>query len=91
MLLYYLHNPSAHGIIPKCSSCLESIQNVRWHRFKTTAHNKLHVDVGSQRTGCSVSDSNVAVRYELCDCCFSGVIARDQVSFVPVRVTLVKN
>lgn len=34
ILLYHLHHDDAPGLIPTCSSCLETIQDIRWHRIR---------------------------------------------------------
>lgn len=34
VLLYHLHHDDAPGLIPTCSSCLETIQEIRWHRIR---------------------------------------------------------
>ena len=34
VILYYLHNKNAPGLIPVCSSCKEDIRHLRWHRIK---------------------------------------------------------
>ena len=34
ILLYHLHHDDAPGLIPTCSSCLETIQEIRWHRIR---------------------------------------------------------
>ena len=34
VILYYLHNKNAPGLIPVCSSCKQDICHLRWHRIK---------------------------------------------------------
>ena len=34
ILLYHLHHDDAPGLIPSCSSCHETIQDIRWHRIR---------------------------------------------------------
>ena len=34
ILLYHLHHDEAPGLIPTCSSCEETIQEIRWHRIR---------------------------------------------------------
>jgi hypothetical protein len=89
MILYYVYNPTSPGINPKCSSCLEPIQNVRWHRFKTIANNSKQLlrDSGSHPCGYIAADSNLALRDELCDTCYSDIATYDRANFVPIRVT----
>jgi len=34
ILLYHIHNDSAPGLIPTCTSCEQFIQEIRWHRIR---------------------------------------------------------
>ena len=34
VILYYLHNKNAPGLIPVCSCCKKDIRHLRWHRIK---------------------------------------------------------
>jgi hypothetical protein len=34
VILYYLHNKNAPGLIPVCSACKQDICHLRWHRIK---------------------------------------------------------
>uniref|UniRef100_A0A7S0AQW1 histone acetyltransferase n=1 Tax=Minutocellus polymorphus TaxID=265543 RepID=A0A7S0AQW1_9STRA len=37
VILYYLHNKNAPGLIPVCSTCKEDICHLRWHRIKKSS------------------------------------------------------
>uniref|UniRef100_A0A7S1UQR6 histone acetyltransferase n=1 Tax=Grammatophora oceanica TaxID=210454 RepID=A0A7S1UQR6_9STRA len=41
VLLYHLHNSNAPGLIPCCTKCNHTIQDVRWHRVRATRDGRL--------------------------------------------------
>jgi len=82
MLIHYLQNPTAPGLIPTCTMCQNNIADVRWHRV-----NKAFDERRRNSTTLSVRTTSVPMdREELCDVCFSQTGGKHD--FIPVRVSL---
>jgi hypothetical protein len=43
MLLYHLHHATAPGMVPLCTSCGESVEDVRWHKIVKCTTGRLAV------------------------------------------------
>jgi hypothetical protein len=65
-------------VTPKCSSCRQNIENVRWHRTMLM----------DRRNGYNSVESHISMRDEFCTCCITDVNTLDRACFVPIRVTL---
>uniref|UniRef100_A0A7S0KXM4 histone acetyltransferase n=1 Tax=Asterionellopsis glacialis TaxID=33640 RepID=A0A7S0KXM4_9STRA len=86
MLLYYIQNADAPGLVPRCSSCTHKIRDVRWHRI-TKADERSRVaraSVGPDLRQ-SVSSSDNAPE-DLCPECYSKAPNGDD--FVPLMVSV---
>jgi len=81
LLLYYLKNPSAPGLIPTCTSCQRDIINVRWHRVKKAFDERRRNSLSF-----SVSSTCIAMdREDLCSQCYSDTSQKD--IYIPIRVS----
>jgi len=81
MLIYYLQNPHAPGLIPTCTKCQTNITDVRWHRVNKAFDERRRNSVSpSVRATCVPMD-----REDLCAGCFSETNRKDD--FIPVRVS----
>lgn len=81
MLIYYLRNPNASGLIPNCTTCRNEITKVRWHRVNKAFDERRRNSLSS-----SVSSTSVPMdREELCAECFSRTSRK--LEFIPVRVS----
>jgi len=89
MLLYYLHNPSAPGLVPECASCHSPIENVRWHKFCKIVDDRPRIITaplsGAAAKATNIAASNSMRREELCSQCFS--TAKEKSSYIPIRVS----
>lgn len=81
MLLYYLNNPSAPGIVPTCSTCSNDISNVRWHRTNRAFDERRRGSISiAIRTTCVEM-----AREDLCSECYGTVEQKDD--YIPIRVS----
>lgn len=84
VLLYYLHNQNASGMVPVCSSCCQEIEDVRWHKMRKLVEIKpsLRCPPFSRKT----SAAKYAVAEELCSSCHTKHEFPEL--FIPLQVTL---
>jgi len=81
MLLYYLKNPKAPGLIPTCTSCQKDIKQVRWHRVKKAFDERRRNSLSSSvRATCIAMD-----REDLCAECLPVTSQRQE--YIPVRMS----
>ena len=81
MLLYYLNNPSAPGIVPSCSACAKDISNVRWHRTNRAFDERRRGSISiAIRTTCVEM-----AREDLCSECYEMIEQKGD--YIPIRVS----
>ena len=81
MLLYYLQNGNAPGVIPACSSCNETIEEVRWHKVKKAAEKRRVTKFMKP-----VPPEPLFIQEELCGCCHANRPEKEE--FIPIPVSL---
>ena len=86
MLLYHLHNEGAPGLIPKCSSCCQEIEGVRWHRINKVVERRAVAAVPTSGRKPKVMANVSFEPEELCSTCFSKIDYQDQ--FIPLQVSV---
>jgi hypothetical protein len=93
ILLYHLRNDDAPGLIPSCSSCSETIQDVRWHRIRRVEERhhtgRVPPTLRAQRMAQIAVPPEVAEAChkgeELCASCFGKVTKKEE--FIPLPVS----
>ena len=81
MLLYYINNPSAPGIVPTCSTCANDICNVRWHRTNRAFDERRRGSISiAIRTTCVEM-----ARQDLCSDCYEKIEQKGD--YIPIRVS----
>lgn len=86
MLLYHLHNESAPGLIPDCTSCHQEIEGVRWHRINKVIERHHDVALSASGRKPKAASSIPFKSEELCSQCHSKYADQDQ--FIPLQVSL---
>jgi hypothetical protein len=78
VLLHHFHNERAPGVVPVCTECEQSINNVRWHKVCKVLDIRRRKCPSTELSGDSV---------ELCDGCYQNKFNRSD-QFVPLQVTV---
>ena len=81
MLLYYLQNGNAPGVVPACSSCNETIEEVRWHKVKKAAEKRRVTKFMKP-----VPPEPLFIQEELCGGCHANRSEKED--FIPIPVSL---
>ena len=79
MLLYHLHHQDAPGLNPKCTTCGDIIEDIRWHKVKKAGEGKRWVKNTSSR-----SAEASFFKEELCVCCHAKHPVKSV--FIPIPV-----
>jgi len=93
VLLYHLHHDDAPGLIPTCSSCSETIQDVRWHRIRRVEERHHHGRVPPTLRAAKMAQIAVPAEVaeachkgeELCACCYEKRSTKEE--FIPLPVS----
>lgn len=85
MLLYHLKNSDAPGVVPFCSRCNETIEDVRWHKVKKATERR-RVTKSMKPT----ATEPVFQKEELCGGCHAKHSAKEEYIPIPVSLTLGK-
>jgi len=89
MLLYYLCNDDAPGVVPSCTTCQQVIQKVRWHRVKKHSERKRPSVAAKQfpfHKAAKAADVVPWKQEELCSQCHGGKKNHDE--FIPIPVSI---
>lgn len=84
-LLYHLVNTNAPGVVPVCTSCDIAIEDVRWHKVKKVSE-KRRVNKFLKKTPVEPP----FVEEELCGCCHSRHVSKEEFIPIPVSVRQIK-
>ena len=97
MLLFYVHNPDAAGLVPVCSKCSKCILHIRWHRIKRPAEERRRNSVGGfaksstvpigANGGSTAGKTDLRNDTELCQVCYDKTPAKMKDHYIPIRVT----
>jgi hypothetical protein len=89
MLLYHIHHANAPGGVPSCTSCGETIRDVRWHKVKRIHGIKLSCIPSKQKVSPSPTTniSSCAKRVDLCFSCYESTGRQSEEAFIPIPVT----
>jgi hypothetical protein len=83
MLIRYLLNPNAPGLIPNCTNCKNEIVAVRWHKI-----NKAFDERRRNSATLAIRMASVDMdRGELCSTCFELEDTKQKELYVPIRVS----
>jgi hypothetical protein len=93
VLLYHLHHDDAPGLIPTCSSCDETIENVRWHRIRRVEERHHTGRVPPTLRAAKMAQIAVPAEAadashkgeELCACCYDKRSKKEE--FIPLPVS----
>ena len=93
ILLYHLHNIDAPGLIPSCTSCQETIEDVRWHRVRRVGERhhsgRIPPTLRAQRMSeIAISEEIAQASHwgeELCSTCFKN--QKNEEDFIPLPVS----
>lgn len=87
VLLYYLHNDDAPGIVPRCSGCDEEIKSVRWHKISRVVERRTAGGGGKEGppVGRKAAAPTLFQPEELCSVCHQHHANGDQ--FIPLQVS----
>jgi hypothetical protein len=93
VLLYHLHHDNAPGLIPTCSSCDETIENVRWHRIRRVEERHHTGRVPPTLRAAKMAQIAVPAGVaeachkgeELCACCYDKRSTKEE--FIPLPVS----
>lgn len=93
ILLHHLHHDDAPGLIPICSTCQETIEDVRWHRVRRVVERhhsgRIPPTLRAQRIAeISIPEEIAEASHwgeELCSSCFSQQKKADD--FIPLPVS----
>jgi len=93
ILLHHLHHDDAPGLIPICSTCQETIEDVRWHRVRRVGERhhsgRIPPTLRAQRIAeISIPEEIAEASHwgeELCSSCFSQQKKADD--FIPLPVS----
>ena len=83
MLLYYLQSSESLGIIPRCFSCCDDIENVRFQKVNKAFDERRR---SSQSFNIRMTCVDMT-RTDLCEKCFDQLQNKKQQDFVPIRVS----
>lgn len=91
VLLYYLHNPDATGLVPSCTSCAQDTIDCRWHKIvkieelRKPPCKRKRPGKAAATSSENADDKSKFVPEELCACCYDKHSQKDQ--FIPVPVS----
>lgn len=93
ILLHHLHNNDAPGLIPSCTSCQETIEDVRWHRVRRIGERyhsgRIPPTLRAQRlSDVTISEKVAQASHwgeELCSTCFRNQDHEED--FIPLPVS----
>jgi hypothetical protein len=81
MLLYHLQNSEAPGVVPTCSTCKATIEEVRWHKVKKAAEKRRVTKFMKP-----VPPEPLFIQEELCGGCHGNHSEKEE--FIPIPVSL---
>ncbi|KAG7372195.1 bromodomain containing protein [Nitzschia inconspicua] len=87
MLLYHIRYANAPGGVPVCTTCGETIKEVRWHKAKPMDEFKIYLD---HRQGGGLLNASIhpccLTREDLCAACYEP--RQSEEAFIPIPVSL---
>ena len=89
MLLYHIHKSNVPGTIPLCSSCGETVKEVRWHKVKKIRQTTRPMTCPGSSNNKATQESPII--QDLCSSCLSNTKRQDDFIPIPVSTRTVEN
>jgi hypothetical protein len=88
MLLYHIRKSNVPGTVPLCSSCGETVTEVRWHKVKKIRQTTKPTTAGPGASKKATQESPIQ---DLCSSCLSNTKRQDDLIPIPVSTRTVEN